>query len=161
MARNYDSANVGITPEQREKAAQVLDRVLADQFVVYVKTRNFHWNVRGPRFLMIHEMLDSQVDQLDEMIDETAEFARYFGIPSLGTMSGFLAASKLSEAPAEPLDENAMLAALTADHESIVQHLRHAIDYANDLKLADLADYFTQIIEKHAKIAWFLRSHLA
>lgn len=161
MARDIEKANVGLSAEQAEKAGQVLDRLLADQVALYIKTRKYHWNVVGPRFAMLHEFFEDQYEVLDEAMDETAEFTRKFGMKAIGTLKEFQEKTVLKEAPGDNPSEDGMLRDLLEDHENVIRHLRDAINYAaDDLKLAELADYFTQVIETHEKMAWMLRSHL-
>src|SRR6476661_4076819 len=67
-----------------------LRQVLADVFVLYVKTKNFHWHMSGPHFRDYHLLLDDQADQILAMTDVIAERARKLGattIHSVGEIS--------------------------------------------------------------------------
>ena len=76
-----------------------LNRLLADEHVLYTKTRNYHWNVVGPRFHSLHEFFEEVYEQLAETIDETAENVRQFGGFACGTMKEFLQFARISEQP--------------------------------------------------------------
>lgn len=156
------TTHIGVTDGAKNKAADLLAQVLADQYVLYTKTRKYHWNVAGHNFAALHEFFEDQYEILDEMIDATAEFLRWYGLPAPGTLAEFAAQTRLKEAPGENPDATQMLSVLLHDHETVISGLRTAIEVASDeLKLADLADYFTQIIQKHEKMAWMLRAHLS
>ena len=77
-----DTQPKNLTEAQQKSAVNILTRALADEYVLYTKTRNYHWNVTGPRFHDLHKLFESQYEILDEKIDELAEFIRYFGHPT-------------------------------------------------------------------------------
>ena len=56
--------DTGIPAKERAKIAEGLSRLLADNFTLYLKTHNFHWNVTGPMFNTLHEMFDVQYNEL-------------------------------------------------------------------------------------------------
>jgi starvation-inducible DNA-binding protein len=160
MATKTASLQIGIDDKKRAQAARSLNRLLADQFVLSTKTRNFHWNVVGDRFASLHSFFETQYDQLGEMMDETAEFSRFYGLRSLGTLTEFQAATALKESPGKLPTADGMLTELANDHQAIIRFLREEIDNASEkLKLADLADFLTQNLQKHSKMAWMLRAH--
>ena len=153
--------NIGITDQNRTAVIDILNRLLSDEYVLYTKTRNFHWNVVGPDFSQLHKFFEAQYEELDEIIDEVAERARSLGGISLGSLKEFVAKTRLVEPPAARLEAKVMLGALLADHESVVQVLR--IDAADcGEKYADMGtnDFLTGLMERHEKMAWMLRSHL-
>ena len=153
--------NVGLTDEQRQGVVDTLNKLLADEHVLYIKTRNYHWNVVGPRFHTLHTFLEEQYDQLAELIDEVAENVRQFGGFAAGTMSEFTQLTRLKEHPGRLPDENGILQDLVDDHEAVIRSLRPDIERAeDDLKAADAADFLTAVLEKHNKMAWMLRSFL-
>jgi starvation-inducible DNA-binding protein len=156
-----EKVNVGLQEEHREAVVDVLNSLLADQFLLYTKTRNYHWNVIGPRFPELHKFFEEQYGDLEEMMDETAEVARQFGGFAAGTMAEFIDLSRLKEHRGDIPDENGMLQNLLADHESIIRNLRQDIDQADEeYNAADAADFLTGTLEKHNKMAWMLRSTL-
>ena len=70
------NTNIGITPKNLQAVAAELCKLLADEFVLYTKTRNAHWNVEGPDFHSMHVFFESQYEQLDEVMDSVAERIR-------------------------------------------------------------------------------------
>src|ERR671912_71147 len=122
--------NAGLTDEQREGVVETLNTLLSDQTLIYIKTRNYHWNVVGPRFHDLHKFFEEQYLLLAEMIDETAENVRQFGGFAAGTMNQFIELSQLKEEPGEVPDEEGMLRNLLEDHETVIRSLREDIEKA-------------------------------
>ena len=81
--------NIGITEEHREKIAEGLSKVLADSYLLYLKTHNYHWNVTGELFHQLHEQFEEQYTELAEAIDEIAERIRALGFRAPGTFQEF------------------------------------------------------------------------
>ncbi len=149
----------GLSDSNRAGAVALLEPLLADEYVLYTKTRNYHWNVTGPHFNDLHKFFESQYDDLDEKIDEIAEFIRSLGERSPGSMAEFLKTARLKEAGAKKLSAEKMVADLLADHEAICTVLRKDISRAGDKYGADdVADFLTGLLEDHQKMAWMLRS---
>lgn len=156
-----EKINVGLTDEQRTGIVESLNRLLADEHVLYIKTRNYHWNVVGPRFHSLHEFFEEVYDQLATIIDEVAESARQFGGFACGTMTQFVQLARLKEQPGRIPDQNGMLQDLLDDHEAIIRSLREDIDKADEeFNAPDAADFLTGVLEQHNKIAWMTRSLL-
>jgi starvation-inducible DNA-binding protein len=155
--------NVGLTAAQRTGVAELLTKTLADEYVLYTKTRNFHWNVSGMHFAALHKFFEQQYDLLDGKIDEIAEFIRYFGHPSPGSLREFLDATRLTEEPGTgDVSAEVMVKSLLSDHEQIIRHLRADIETAQtDFAAADVADFLTGLLEDHEKMAWMLRATAA
>jgi starvation-inducible DNA-binding protein len=156
------SVNIGLTEDDRQRVVAILNTLLADQFLLYTKTRNFHWNVTGPQFNDLHKFFESQYEALDETIDEVAERARALGGRALGTLEEFRAAARLGEKPGVTPSAREMLDALLADHEALARALREDITAVNDRhRDVGTADFLTGLLEHHEKAAWMLRSFLA
>jgi starvation-inducible DNA-binding protein len=71
--------NIGISEQHLEEVSQVLSHVLADEIVLYTKTRNAHWNLKGPDFHSMHILFESQYNELAEIVDKIAERIRMLG----------------------------------------------------------------------------------
>jgi starvation-inducible DNA-binding protein len=82
--------NIGLKDAQRKGVIGLLKPLLADEYVLYTKTRNYHWNVTGPHFHDLHKFFESQYDALDGKIDDIAEFIRSLGEKSPGSLAEFL-----------------------------------------------------------------------
>lgn len=154
-------ARIGIKPENLSKTAQALSKFLADEFVLYVKTRNAHWNIEGPDFYDKHKFFEDQYEQLDEIMDDVAERIRALGHYAPATLKTYLELTALSEQAREKNDGAGFIKELLTDHESLIIRLRENINYfANDLQDLGTSDFITGLMEKHEKMAWMLRSHL-
>ena len=152
-------ANVGLSDKQRAGAARLLSSALADEYLLYTKTRNYHWNVTGPHFHDLHKFFESQYEAIDGKIDEIAEFIRYFGIKAPGSLTGFLALTRLRESEGDDPSADQMIRNLLEDHESLIRNLRDDLETAGGkYKAADVADFLTGLLEDHEKMAWMLRS---
>ncbi|MFI5363444.1 MAG: Dps family protein [Elusimicrobiota bacterium] len=151
---------IGIAEPDRQAVAAMLKSLLADEFVLYVKTRNFHWNVMGANFSELHAFFERQYAVLDEIIDDVAERIRALGVVSPGSMRELLAAARLKEVPSQALPAETMVELLLEDHERLVRNLRKdvaaCVERHND---AGTSDFLTGLMEKHEKAAWMLRSH--
>jgi starvation-inducible DNA-binding protein len=156
-----EKINVGLTEQQRTAIVTSLNRLLADEHVLYIKTRNYHWNVVGPRFHSLHEFFEEIYTELAEVIDEVAENVRQFGGFACGTMAEFQQLARIKEQPGRIPDQNGMLHDLLDDFESIIRSLREDIEQADEeLNAPDAADFLTSVLEQHNKRAWMIRSLL-
>ncbi len=152
--------NIGIPAKHLLETAKLLNILLADEFALYAKTRNYHWNVTGPGFIEMHKFFEGQYEQLDEMMDEVAERVRMLGHYSLGSLNAFAKATRLTEGQDET-NAAKMIQNLLDDHETIIRQVRGEIDLITDkYNDAGTADFLTGIMESHEKMAWMLRSHL-
>ena len=153
---------IGLKDGARNSTVDTLNRLLADEVVLYVKTRNFHWNVEGPHFSELHKFFEEQYDELDEIMDEVAERARALGGYAAGSLGEFGKHTRLKEAKGGAKPAKEMLAELLGDHEAIVQSLRKEIEIVgaeNGDKGTE--DFLTGLMEQHEKMAWMLRAYLS
>ena len=154
--------NIGIKPENLAAVAHSLSKILADEFVLYTKTRNAHWNIEGPDFYNKHKFFEAQYGELEGIVDDVAERIRKLGHYAPATLVQYLELTHLTEDVRGKNDSLTYIKALLADHESILIHLRENIDgYANALKDAGTSDYITGLMETHETMAWMLRAHLS
>ncbi len=153
--------SIGIKEHDRQAVAEILNKLLADEHVLYVKTRNAHWNVEGPDFHAQHLFFEGIYDQLGETIDEIAERVRSIGHYAVGTMKEFLALTQLSEMRHNKNDSQGYIAELLEDVEAIIVFIREQIGLVGDThRDAGTEDFLVGIIEQHEKTAWMLRAHL-
>lgn len=152
---------IGISKENLARIADTLNLLLADETVLYIKTRNAHWNVEGPDFHAMHLFFEEQYLDLATIIDDVAERIRALGHYAVASMKEYLQLTHLSEEEKEKNDSKGYIRALVKDHESIIMHMREDIDqYEKDWKDAGTSDFVTGLMEKHSKMAWMLRAHL-
>jgi len=152
---------IGIKPEDSVQVADALNKLLSDEHVLYIKTRNAHWNVEGPDFASVHKFFESQYDELEGIIDSVAERIRSIGHYAEGTMSEYLKLTQLSEESREGNDSPSYIKDLLSDHEAVIIELRENITrFAEDLHDLGTSDFITGLMETHEKMAWMLRAHL-
>ena len=154
-------ANIGITDKNREIIADQLSKILADEFVLYSKTLNAHWNIEGPDFHAAHLYLETLYNEQEKIVDTVAEKIRAVGHYVPAQLSKYLELTHLSESSPEKNDSQTLYADLLVDHESIIIFLRENIKpFADKLKAEGISDYITGLMEYHEKTAWMLRAHL-
>jgi len=142
-----------------EQIAQHLGQILADTYITYVKTQNFHWNLIDPRFYSLHKMFEKNYEELAEAIDELAERIRALNMRSPGTMKQFLEMGTLEEGRTG-LSGDEMITALYRDREALVQQIRPRIEEVIKMGDEGTGDLLIQHMRMHEKAAWMLRSHL-
>ncbi len=154
--------NIEISESNIKAIALNLNTLLADEYVLYTKTRNAHWNIQGPNFMELHKFFESQYDTLDVSIDDIAERVRSLGHFSLGTMKDFIAITRLSEHNHDFSDQKHIIQTLMEDHEAVIRTLRKDITTTSESH-RDLgtADFMTGLMEQHEKMAWMLRAYLS
>jgi starvation-inducible DNA-binding protein len=153
------AVNIGLTDPNREQTVTLLNALLADEYVLYTKTRNYHWNVVGPQFNDLHKFFEAQYEALNDIVDEVAERARTLGGKAWGTLAEFAKHARLTEHPGQVPPATTMLSNLLADHEAVIRTLRADLATVMD-KYADAGtnDFLTGLLEKHEKMAWMLRA---
>ncbi|RYY57180.1 MAG: DNA starvation/stationary phase protection protein, partial [Chitinophagaceae bacterium] len=96
--------NIGISEKNRQAVALELNKLLADEHVLYNKTRNYHWSVEGPSFMEFHKLYEGQYTELAETIDQIAERIRTIGHFAEGRLKEILQLASLDE-PEAPTDQ--------------------------------------------------------
>lgn len=151
--------NIGISEENRKKIADELSRVLADSYMLYLRTHNYHWNVTGELFHSLHEQFEEQYTELATAIDEIAERIRALGHKAPGTFKEFQKLTSLEESVEEP-EAMEMVRRLAVGNEQVIRTAREALKPANEAEDEATIDLLTQRLHVHSKTAWMLRSHL-
>ncbi len=155
-------ANIGLSGKNITGLADMLTAVLADAMVLYTKTRKFHWNVSGNSFMELHKLFEDHYHQLEEAIDEIAEWINKLGAKTPGTMQEFLDKSAVKEAPGIYPAQQEMLKELLMDHESIIIQLRKNIDQSEEeFNDKATADFLTDLLRSHETMAWTLRRYFS
>ena len=152
---------IGIPDRNRNAVTRILNDILSDEYVLYTKTRNYHWNVTGPQFHDLHKFFEGQYEEENGFIDDIAERARALGGWSRGTLVEFMKSARLKEHPGEYPSAKEMLSNLLADHEALIRTLR-ADSEACAGKYGDVGtnDFLIGLMERHEKSAWMLRAML-
>ncbi len=154
-------ANIGISEEHNTATGIILNTLLADEHVLYIKTKNYHWNVTGQSFNDYHLFFDKQAEEIEDIIDETAERIRSLGHFTAGTMKDFLILTRLLEHNSGMDNAPELIKNLLTDNETIIKTLRNEIPIVGE-KYKDIGtnDFLTGILEQHEKMAWMLRAFL-
>jgi len=155
-----EAIHIGLDDKTRSKAVQLLSSLLADQHVLYIKTRNYHWNLTGHRFHTLHAFFEEQYKALEAAIDKTAERIRMLGAVSPGSMSEFLKLASLKEASGQLIAGDSAIVGLRDDHEAAARAVRKAVETLEDIGDAGTADFATDLLQAHEQAAWMLRSFL-
>jgi len=152
--------NIGIDEQDRQKIAEGLSRLLADSYTLYLKTHNYHWNVKGPLFNTLHQMFEVQYTELAAAVDEIAERIRALGEPAPGSYKAYAQLTSIEEEEAVP-DAEQMIRQLLKGQETVVRTARSVIGAAEAANDEPTADLLTQRMQVHEKNAWMLRSMVA
>ena len=153
--------DTGISLESLQKVANILNDDLADEYVLLTKTRNYHWNVEDPRFNDLHKFFEEQYELLSAAVDEIAERVRSVGGRTRATLKEFINSSQIREDIGSYPNADTMLGNLLSDHETIIKTLRKNINECQELNDEGTANFLTDKMEQHEKMAWMLRSFLA
>lgn len=152
--------NLGIPDTHLQAVTEQLNMLLADEVVLYFKTRNCHWNIEGTNFHEMHAFYENQFEQLDEIMDQVAERIRILGHYTEARLVDYLKLTDLIEQPYTNA-QNVQLKDLLASHETIIQKLRKYIPlFAISHKDLGTSDFVTQLLGKHEMMAWMVRSYL-
>lgn len=153
--------NIGIKEKDTKAVAEILNVLLADEHVLYVKSRNAHWNIEGPDFHAQHLFFESIYNELSALIDAIAERIRAIGHYAVGSMKDFLAITHLTEIRYQKNDSQGFIKELLVDIESVIISIReHIAAVGENHQDAGTEDFLVGIIEQHEKTAWMLRAHL-
>jgi starvation-inducible DNA-binding protein len=151
--------DTGIPAKQRVAIAHGLSKLLADTYVVYLKTHNFHWNVEGPMFQTLHQMFMEQYTETWNAIDLIAERIRSLGEYAPGTYKEYAKLTRIKETDGVPRAEE-MVKLLIEGQEAIVRTAREVLPIADEANDEPTLDLLTQRMQIHEKNAWMLRSLL-
>jgi starvation-inducible DNA-binding protein len=152
MARNIE-----FTDQAKRECAEALSKVLSDTFVLYLKTHNFHWNVKGPQFISLHKMFEEQYRDLWSALDDIAERIRALDQPAPGTTAKFKQLAEIKEIDSLPAAMN-MLSELVSDNEAVVRTIRTALSAAQDAGDEATAGLLTDRLTYHEKQVWMMKS---
>ncbi|MDF1778127.1 MAG: DNA starvation/stationary phase protection protein [Rhizobiaceae bacterium] len=149
-----------MTDNSKKTCADALSNVLANTYVLYLKTHNYHWNVEGSNFRSLHLMFEEQYQEMWTALDEIAERIRALGEYAPGTYEKFVELATIKENQDIPVAKD-MLAELLADNEKIIAIIVEAIKVAQDAGDESSADQLIGRQTAHEKAAWMMRSTLA
>lgn len=142
-----------------QKLCDDLKKVLADSYALYLKTHNFHWNVTGPHFVLLHELFEGQYKDLAEAIDDIAELIRGLGEKAPGTWAKFDSIRVIKDGD-ENADAKTMIAELAADQDTISITIQNALEEAQKSGDEVIVGAMAERLTVHRKNKWMLESSL-
>lgn len=154
------STRIDLKSNTKKTAIDLLNARLADSIDLALATKQAHWNLKGPQFIAIHEMLDGFRATLDVHTDTIAERAVQLGGLAFGTTQNVAEKTTLKPYPAEISKTKDHLAALIERYGDVANSVRKAIDEAEEAGEADTADIFTAFSRDLDKALWFLEAHV-
>jgi starvation-inducible DNA-binding protein len=152
--------DIGISKPHRETIAKGLSQVLADTYMLYLKTHAYHWNVTGPLFSSLHQLFETQYNELHAAADTVAERIRALGRFAPGSYASFSRLASIKEDNDEIPPAMSMVANLAMGHEALGRTLRAAFKAAEAGGDQATMDLLIGRMEASDKAAWMLRSHL-
>ncbi len=154
------SINIGIEPKERKQVCRGLSKLLADSYLLYLKTQNYHWNVTGKMFQPLHTLFEEQYTDLAEAVDEIAERIRALGEFAPGSFSAFSKVASIKEENGLPTAEE-MIHNLVVGNEAVITTAREIINLCEEAEDDVTADLMVERMQIHEKNAWMLRSMIA
>ncbi|HKW14740.1 MAG TPA: DNA starvation/stationary phase protection protein [Candidatus Krumholzibacteria bacterium] len=145
-----------LAPGASKDIAAAMNAVLADVFVLYLKTKNFHWHLSGPHFRDYHLLLDEQADQLFAMTDAIAERVRKVGGTTVRSIGHIARMQRLLDNDAEYVDPMDMLAELREDNKTLAAELREAHNVCDEYRDVATASLIEVWIDETERRTWFL-----
>lgn len=151
--------HIGLSDKQRENIANALSHLLADSYMLYLKTHNYHWNVTGMNFQPLHELFEEQYTELADAIDVIAEQIRAIGHFAPGSFKAYSKLTSITEEDEVP-DARTMVQRLQESNEAVIRTARKALPACEEAGDEASLDLVTERLRRHSKVAWMLRSHL-
>jgi len=140
-----------------ETLQEIMKKVLADTFALYLKAHNYHWNVEGMNFPQYHEFFGNLYEELHGAVDPIAEEIRALDTYAPGSFTRFLELTEIEDELAVPAGVE-MARRLMTDNERVLATLNVAFKLADTMDKQGLADFIAGRIDAHSKHQWMLRS---
>ncbi|MDR6934790.1 MULTISPECIES: DNA starvation/stationary phase protection protein [unclassified Luteibacter] len=146
----------GLSADATRDIAAGLNTLLADTFALYLKTKNFHWHMSGPRFRDLHLLLDDQSDQIFKITDDIAERARKIGGTTIRSIGNVSRLQRLSDNDADFVTPQDMIAELRDDNERFVGFMRELHGVCDEYGDVATASFLENWIDEGERRVWFL-----
>lgn len=149
--------NIGISTKDRKAVCKGLNKLLADAYLLYLKTQNYHWNVTGPSFQSLHTLFETMYTEQAEAVDVIAERIRALGEFAPGSFAAFSKVTSIKEETSIPSAEE-MIHSLVQGNEAVVTTAREIVNLADGCEDDVTSDLMITRMQVHEKNAWMLRS---
>jgi starvation-inducible DNA-binding protein len=140
-----------------ETLVEMMKKVLADTFAMYLKSHNYHWNVEGSNFPQYHDFFGNLYQELHGAVDPIAEHIRALDSYAPGSLSRFMELTDIQDEMSVPLGTD-MARKLSADNQTVLNTLNMTFKLAEQFDQQGLMDFLAGRIDTHKKHAWMLRS---
>lgn len=135
-----------------------LNLLLANEYVLFTKTRTAHWNLDGSNYFELHVFLENQYNEINEMIDDIAEQIRSLGHFTLGSLKDFLNIAQMNDDNQNFSNSKKNFETLLSDHLTIISIIKHELFPISEvLNDRNTAIFLTEIMKKHKEMVWMIR----
>lgn len=149
-----------MTQKNQPAVADALNALLADSFALYLKTKNYHWHIQGPRFRDLHLLFDEQAAQILATTDLIAERVRKNGAGTLRSIGDIGRRQTIKDDDAAKVDADTMVQALADDNATLlaqIKEVKAAAEADGDIATSGLVDGWADETEQRI---WFLKATL-
>lgn len=137
-----------------------LNTLLSDLCVFYRKLQNYHWNIIGRNFFVLHGKLEEYYDEVNKQIDEIAEHILILGKQPLGTMKDYLEISSIEEAKNEKIEEQQVFISIIKDYETLLQEVTKIKELAEEKNIYATSSLIDEYIADYSKKLWMLKQSM-
>ncbi len=141
-----------------EKTAKALNELLCDLNVLFTKLQNYHWNVTGKDFFVIHKQLEEYYDCVSKEIDEVAEQIATLGYQPLGTLKDYLENSQISEASNLKVKPESIIPILIKDFEILLSKFTQIKEHCDNEKIYITSSLMDEYLSSYSKKLWMIKS---
>ena len=143
-----------------EQAVKSLNEFLADLNVFYRKLQNYHWNIIGEHFFVLHAKLEEYYDEINAQIDEIAEHILMLGHQPMGTMKGYIETSRIQEAEDKKVSTDVVLRGTIDGINTLQQKATEIKKIADDNQLYETSSLMDEYMSDYAKKLWMLNQSM-
>ena len=140
-----------------EEIINNLNKMLCDLAVFYRKLQNYHWNIEGKDFFIIHEKLEEYYDDLNQQIDELAEHILMLGYQPLGTLKDYIANTGIKEAKNEKIETCEVIKNIITDYNTLLKKVTEIKENADSKKIYSTSSLMDNYISLYMKNIWMLK----
>lgn len=144
-----------------ENIIKELNQFLADLNVFYRKLQNYHWNIKGRDFFVVHSKLEEYYDEINESIDEVAEFILTKNGEPLGTMKDYLEIAKITEAENKKINSEEVFTKIIEDFNYLLNNVKNIKKEADKIEDVETSTFMDEFIEDYNKKLWMLKQTMA
>lgn len=137
-----------------------MNTFLSDLAVFYRKLQNYHWNIKGNDFFVIHPKLEEYYDDINEQIDEIGESILILGGQPIGTLKAYLEKTCIKEAKDEKVGTVEVINNVLKDLETLLAKVVKIKEEADNTKQYLVSAMMDDYIEDYGKKIWMLKQSL-